>query len=354
MEKAFKFRIYPNIQQKLLIHKTFGCCRFVYNQILAKRIELYKTEKKSLNKTACNNYCNQKLKQEFTWLKEVDKFALTNSIYNLDAAFQNFFREIKKGNYTHGFPHFKSKKEHHQSYKTNFTNNNIQILDKQIKLPKLGLVKCRVSKQIQGRILNTTISYTPSGKYFASVCCTDVGITALPSTGAVVGIDLGLKEFAITSDGQHIFNPKYFYKSEKRLAKYHKQLSRKTIGSKNRDKARVKVAKAYEKVNNQRTDFLQKLSTELVRNYDVICLEDLKVKNMVKNHRLAKSIHDVSWSEFVRELTYKSEWYRKTVQKIGTYYASSQLCSECGYKFSGTKNLSVREWDCPQCGAHHD
>ena len=353
MEKAYKYRIYPNKQQQILIQKTFGCCRFVYNQYLAKRIELYKTDKSTLNYNACSNDL-KRLKQENEWLKEVDSVSIQSSLKDLDIAYQNFFRRVKQGDKKAGFPKFKSKKNNKKSYKTKYTNGNIQVLANKIKLPKLGLVKCKVSKQIEGRILNATISQNPSGKYFVSVCCTDVDIPQYSSTSAVVGIDLGIKEFAITSDGQHIENPKYLSKSQKKLAKFQRQLSRKTIGSKNRNKARIKVARQHEKITNQRNNFLQKLSTELIKNYDVICLEDLQVKNMVKNHKLAKSISDVSWSEFVRQLQYKADWQHKIIQKIDTYYASSQLCSNCGYKFTGTKNLSVREWTCPQCGSHHD
>ena len=353
VEKAYKYRIYPNKQQEELIQKTFGCCRFVYNQYLAKRIELYKTDKSTLNYNACSNDL-RRLKQENEWLKEVDSVSIQSALKDLDVAYQNFFRRVKQGDSKAGFPRFKSKKENKKSYKTKYTNGNIRVLSNKIKLPKLGLVKCKVSKQIEGRILNTTISQNPSGKYFVSVCCTDIEIPQYSSTSAVVGIDLGLKEFAITSDGQHIENPKYLFKSQKKFAKLQRQLSRKTIGSKNRNKARIKVARQYEKITNQRMDFLQKLSTQLIKDYDVICLEDLKIKNMVKNHKLAKSISDVSWSEFNRELQYKAEWQHKIVQKIDTYYPSSQICSNCGYKFTGTKDLSVREWICPQCGVHHD
>lgn len=353
MEKAYKYRIYPNIHQEILIQKTFGCCRFVYNQYLAKRIELYKNDKSTMNYNACSNDLKN-LKIQYEWLKEIDSVSIQSSLKDLDIAYQNFFRRVKQGDKKVGFPKFKSKKDNKKSYKTKFTNGNIQVLANKIKLPKLGLVKCKVSKQVQGRILNATISQNPSGKYFVSVCCTDVEIPQYSSTSAVVGIDLGIKEFAITSDGKHIENPKYFAKSEKKLAKLQRQLSRKSIGSNNRNKARIKVAIQHEKITNQRNDFIQKLSTQLIKNYDVICLEDLKVKNMVKNHKLAKSISDVSWSEFVRQLQYKAEWQHKIIQKIDTYFPSSQLCSDCGYQFKGTKDLSVREWVCPQCGSHHD
>jgi len=353
MEKAYKFRIYPNQAQELLIQKTFGCTRFVYNRYLAKKIELYKTEKKSIGfNTCCLELTN--LKKEFEWLKEVDSTSLQSSLKNLDTAYQNFFRRVKQGNSKAGFPHFKSKKSHKKSYKTKFMNGNIEVLVSHIKLPKLGLVACRVSKQIQGRILSTTVSQNPSGKYFASVCCADVEIPQLPSTGSVVGIDLGIKDFAITSDGEKFENHKYLSKSQKKLAKFQRQLSRKTIGSNNRNKARIKVARLYEKIANQRTDTLHKLSTQLVRDYDVICIEDLQVMNMVKNRKLSKVISDASWSKFTRQLKYRCEWQHKSLVRVGKFFASSQICGGCGYQNADTKNLDVREWVCPQCGEQHD
>ena len=238
----------------------------------------------------------------------------------MDTAYQNFFRRVKRGQKP-GYPKFKSKRNRHKSYRT----NRIKVLDKAVQLPKLGLVKCRVSKEVKGRILSATISQNPSGKYFVALCCTDVEIEPLPSTGASVGLDVGLKAFAVTSDGVEYPNHKYLTKSQKKLAKLQRQLSRKSKGSNRREKARIKVARLHEHVSNQRKDMLHKLSTELVRSYDLMVIEDLAPSNMVKNHRLARSISDASWAEFRRQLEYKSAWYGKRVE-IGRASCRERVC----------------------------
>ena len=354
MEYSYKFRIYPNIAQAQQIHRTFGCCRFVWNHYLAQRIEAYRETEKSPTRFIQDKDLTSLKKQEETiWLRKVDATALQSSLRDLDIAYQNFFRRVKKGEKP-GYPKFKSKHDHRQSYKSKCVGTNIKVLDKAVQLPKLGLMKCRVSKAVKGRILSATVSQSPSGKYFVSICCTDVEINPMPPTGAVVGIDMGLKAFAITSDGVEYPNHKYLAKSQKKLAKLQRQLSRKSKGSNRWEKARLQVARLHEHITNQRHDMLHKLSTDLVRNYDLIAIEDLASSNMVKTHKLAKAISDAGWGEFRRQLQYKAAWYGKEVVAIDRFYPSSQLCSACGAQWSGTKDLSVREWTCPQCGAQHD
>ena len=349
MLKSFKYRLYPNKEQQIQIQKTFGCCRFVYNQTLAYRKELYETEKKTMSKIDCNNFVNQNLKKEYEWLKEVDKFALTNSVYNMDSAYQKFFKEHA------GYPKFKSKKNNRKSYSTNSTNNNIEVDfdNNKIKLPKLKWIKAKVHRQFVGTIKSATISQTPSGKYYVSILA-DCENFQMKPTGAMVGIDLGIKDLLITSDGDKFENPKTLYKYEKKLAKEQRKLAKKKIGSNNRNKQRIKVARLNEKITNIRKDNLHKISHKLIQENQLIVSENLKVSNMVKNHSLAKSISDCSWYELTRQLEYKAEWNGREYVKIDTYFPSSQLCSKCGYQNTGTKDLSVREWTCPCCGTKHD
>lgn len=347
MERSYKFRIYPNERQQRLIQKTFGCVRFVYNHYLDKRIALYKESGAYMGFHECSKDLTL-LKRKLEWLKEPDKCSLQNVLKDLDAAYKNFFKSH------FGFPKFKSKKDNHRSYRTNFSNNNIELKEKHIKLPKLGLVKFRDKRVPQGRILNAVISQVPSGKYYVSLCCIDVVVEKLPKTGTTIGIDLGIKDFLITSNGDRVDNPKYLSKSLEKLAKLQRELSRKPSASNRRNKARIKVARQYEKIANQRQDFLKKLSTEIIRKYDIICMEDLRISDMVKNHSLSRPISDVSWGYFKEQLKYKANWYGRTISFVDSFYPSSQVCSDCGYVNPETKNLSVRQWICPKCGTSHD
>lgn len=349
MYKSYKYRLYPNKEQEILIQKTFGCCRFVYNQTLAYRINLYKNEKKSMSKFDCNNYKNQILKKEYNWLKEVDKFALENAISNMDSAYQMFFKK------NFGFPKFKSKHNHKKSYTTTICNNNIEISfeENKIKLPKLKWVKAKIHRSFSGKIKSATVSQTPSGKYYVSILIETEHIP-LKHTDSVIGIDLGIKDLIITSNGDKFDNIHTTKKYEKKLAKEQRKLAHKEKGSKNKEKQRIKVARIHEKIHNTRIDYLHKASHKLIIENQVIVSEDLAVSNMVKNHNLAKSISDCSWYELTRQLQYKSEWNNRQYIKIGRFIPSSQTCHVCGYINKGTKNLSVREWKCPNCHAVHD
>lgn len=348
MEKSFKYRIYPNKAQKALIQKTFGCVRYVYNYFLNLKQTVYRENKETISFNQMSKLLTQ-LKKENEWLKEPDKDALQKSLKNLDMAYQKFFKEHT------GYPKFKSKKNRYQSYRTSCTNNNIRFEGKHIKLPKLGYVKVRDKQVPSGRILNATISQEPNGHYYCSICCTDIEITQYLKTGKNIGVDLGIVDFAILSDGSKIENQRFYEKSERKLSKLQKSLSRKTIGGNNWNKARIKVANLQKHISNQRNDFLHKLTTDLVKNYDVIAIEDLDVKSMKETDKSVrnKRVGDVSFAEFRRQLTYKSSWYGKDLVVIDRYYPSSQICHICNHR-DGKKSEDIRSWNCPHCGSQLD
>ena len=356
--KAYKFRIYPTEEQEIFFAKTFGCVRKVYNLMLNDRKKAYEEVKNDPSKKMTFP-TPAKYKKEFPFLKEVDSLALSNAQLNLDKAYKNFFRDKSVG-----FPRFKSKKNPVQSYTTNNQNGTVALIDnKFIKVPKLkSLIRIKLHRQPKGRIKSATISRHASGKYYISLLCKEE-INELPKTNSAIGIDLGITDFAILSDGQKIDNHKFTSKMEKKLKREQRKLSKRALLAKNKgiplseaknyQKQKRKVARLHEKVMNQRTDFLNKLSTEIIKNHDIICIEDLNVKGMLRNHKLARSISDVSWSSFVAKLQYKADWYGREIIKVDTWFPSSQICSECGHK-DGKKSLDIREWTCPICHTHHD
>lgn len=347
---GYKYRIYPDKEQENLISHTLGSCRFVYNHFLAVRRDEWQANHKSVtyNQTSAM-LTDLKRYEEYSWLKEVDSVALQESLKNLDTAYQNFFAKRAK------YPRFKSKHCHRQSYRTRNQSNGIRFVDGKLKLPKIGLVKIKQHRTFEGRILNATVSRTASGKYFVSLCVKqDIKNLLHANAGGRVGIDVGLKEFYSDSNGNTVVNPRVLRKLTWKLIREQRRLSRKMPRSSNREKARIRVARVYEHIANIRKDFLQKVSTQLVRENQTIAVEDLQVKNMLKNHSLAKAISDVSWSEFFRMLEYKSKLYGSEVLKVPTFYPSSQTCHVCGYQNREVKNLAIREWICPKCGAKHD
>ena len=353
IQKAFKVTLIPNPSQEVLINKTIGCARFVYNRFLALRKELYSAEQKTLNYNACSQQLTL-LKKEIEWLKEVDKFALQNSLKNLETAYKNLFSDLKKakGKKGVGFPKFKKKHGCKQSYKTNFTNNNIQVIENRLKLPKLGWVRFHKSQDIIGHVVNVTITRTNSGKYIASILC-ETEIQKYPQVSQNIGLDLGIKSYLVTSNNETVDNPKYYRTQTRKLRKAHKKLSRSVKGSSNRVKAKIKLARTYSRITNLRDDFLHKLSTRLIKENSIICIEYLRVANMIKNHKLALSISDASWSKFVAMLEYKALWHDRIVQKVGTFYPSSQTCNHCGFINPLVKDLKLREWTCPTCSNYN-
>lgn len=346
MQKGIRFRAYPNKEQENLINRTFGCCRLIYNKGLAMRNEAFASGEKVGYSQTSAMLTELKKTEDHAFLKDVDSIALQQSLRDLDRGFQNFFGKRAR------YPQFRSKHNRHQSYRTINQKDNIRIAGNYIKLPKLGYVKFRQSMKV-GHIHHVTVEKTPTGKYFL-VLNVEFEPEKRANNGGVIGIDVGLKEFYTDSNGNTVSNPRYLEKSEKKLIREQRKLSRKQPGSNNRNKQRIKVARVHEKIMNQRDDFLQKQSTILVRENQIICIEDLNVRGMVRNHRLARSIVSASWSKFFTMLEYKSSWYGNDLIRVPTMYPSSQTCSCCGYRNPLTKKLSVRRWECPNCHTIHD
>lgn len=352
MLKAFKYRLYPTAPQAEKINQNIGCTRLIYNLMLDAKIKHYEQYKETLYITPA------KFKDEYPFLKDADSLALSNAQLNIEKAFNTFFQKKT------GFPKFKSKHKCRWSYTTNNQRNKknpekdtIRFDGNRIKLPKIGYIKIVEHRLHEGIIKSVVVSKERSGEYYASVLCEIEQTEPLPVTDKVIGIDLGLHDIIVCSDGERVEAPKHFRKSEQNLAKRQRAFSRTQKGSNGHEKARVKVARCYQKIKNQRKDFLQKLSTKLIRENQIICLEDLSVKGMERNHKLAKSVSDASFSKFVNMLEYKAEWYGRKVVKIDRFYPSTQICSGCGYKnesIKGLRGLKVREWICPICGEVHD
>lgn len=347
MLRAYKYRIYPTPEQEVLINKTIGVCRLVYNLALETKIRAWEAAKISLSAYDLQKQFTQ-LRHEYDWIKEVGYISAAEAIKNVEAAFKGFFRGG-------GYPRYKSKRGS-GSYCIRKWAISINFDRKELNIGFLKKVRAKISRPFSGSIRQITVSKTATGKYFASILVKDdAEEMKLPKKSKAIGIDLGIKDFAVLSTGEKIANPKYLRQSIERLKVLQRRASKKKKGSNNRKKANLKVALLHEKITNQRNDFLHKVSSKLIgdNQTDTICVETLAVKNMVKNHKLAQDINDVSWGEFVRQLEYKGKWYGKNVIKINKWFASSKTCSDCGHK-KDELNLSERTWDCSNCGANHD
>ena len=350
MFKAYKFRLYPNEEQEQFINQNIGNARFIYNHCLAMKKDLWKSEKKKFSYTDISKHITDLKKyQQYEWLKLSDSIALQQSLRDLDTAFQRFFKKKAK------YPKFHSK-HRKNSYRTINQNGTIAIENGKLRLPKLKtLIKVKQSRYFDGIIKSATVSKTPSNKYFVSLLVEEADAFGT-SLANEVGIDLGIKDFAILSNGmKYNMDTKHIKKLEKKLKRLQRKFSRTMSKSKNHEKRRIKLAIQYEKITNFKNDFFHKLSRKLVDENQVIAIESLKIKNMVKNHKLAKSIQDSSWNKFITMLEYKSKWQSNCkVVKIDTFFPSSQICSYCGYKNPKVKDLSIREWECPKCHVTHD
>jgi putative transposase len=365
MEKGYKFRIYPTKEQVEQIEQTFGACRWVWNHMLELRDAAWQVNKTRLSSADLMRHLTTLKKTTCPWLYEVSNPALQQAIRDLDVAYGNFFRRCGKGAAKKGFPKWKRKWSGRQSYRVPAENGKKACVmdDKHVKLPKLGKVKCRVSRELEGRILSATIRRVPSGKYYVTFVCTDVPEPEMPvEKDQLLGIDVGVGDLIVRSDGVKVENPKHLKASEKRLARAQRKLSRRKGARKgerpsaNYIKQRRKVARIHERVRNQRNDTIHKATTDAVRESQGIACESLNVKGMLRNHKSAKSTSDAAMGEMIRQLTYKCQWYGREFRQVDTFFPSTQTCGCCG-AISGPKGmpgLHKRFWDCPECGAHHD
>ena len=346
-QRAYNLRLYPSRQQEVLLSKTFGCCRKVYNCMLEARQKSYE---------ATGTQCRSKPSDfygEFPFLKEVDSNALTAEVLTLNAAYKNYFERKADGV---GLPQFKAKHKDKDSYTTYRTNDNIRVEGRKLRLPKVGFVTFRNYEELDWSartIKHVTVTRTKSGKYYASLMVEEAVPKALPATDNEAGIDLGLKEFCVTSDGEAVANPRFLREKKDRIAVLQRAFSKKDKGSKRREQLRIRIAREHEKVANRRKDFINKLSTRLLRENQTVAVEDLDVREVAEGDH-AKSEHDTAWGMFLNKLQYKAEWYGRTIVRVGRWFPSSQLCHVCGYRNMMTKDLSVRSWTCPQCGTSHD
>ena len=342
IRKAYKYRIYPNTEQKIFFAKCFGCVRFFYNKSLSDMNDIYKSTGKFKNITPAS------YKEDYSFLKEVDSLALSNAQLNRNAAFKSFF------NHKTAFPKYKSKRND-QSYTTNMVNGNVKFSnnDRYISIPKCSRIRIKKHRGFDGIIKSITVSMTTDNKYYISLLVEEEN-KPMEVNDKMIGLDLGIKELIIDSNGHKYKNHKYLTKSQNKLAREQRKLSKMVKGSNNHNKQRIKIARLHKKIQNQRNDYLHKLSKSIIDENQIICIESLLVKNMISDSKLARNITDSSWSRLVSILTYKANWYNRKVIKIPATYPSSQLCSKCGYKNSITKDLAIRKWTCPKCGSIHD
>ena len=348
MLKSYKFRLYPNKKQRVLIDKQIGCCRFIYNYSLAQKIKVYEEKGISISQFDLNRLI-PKLRKEFEWLKEVNSQSLQQENNHLEGAFKRFFREKR------GFPKFKSKKNSNKSFSIT-QNYKLDFEKNKIKLPKIKWVKSKIDRKFNGKLKTSTVSLTPTGKYFISVLVNDKKEYPKKQRfnyNSTIGIDVGIKHFATFSTGEKIDNPKFLRKKLSRLKIMQKRASKKQNGSQNRKKANLKVSLMHEQIKNQRKDFLHKLTTRIVSENQAIAIESLNIQGMMRNYHLAQAISDVSWSEFFKQIEYKCDWKGKSILQIGRFEPSSKICSVCG-EINHSLELKEREWICSNCNTKHD